>query len=159
MLIISAKRKKGFTLIELLIATVISTITLSALLSAFVVGRMSATRAKHHMQAINLVRTRIEWAKDQGYATLSRGTAGITADYPYRISDNEVIIDVGNDIDDDGIFDEEDGDELKGRRITQVQPVGAPEQYVEVTVTVSWNARTMTGSVSASEQLITLISI
>lgn len=155
---VKLKQKKGLTLVEMVISVLILGLALGAMLGTFVIGRVSATKAKHHIQAMNLARARMEWIKDQSYAGLPRGVATVTPAYPYRISDNPVTIDVGRDVDGDGDLDN-DGDELTGSRITQIKPIGTPEEYLEVTVTVTWTERLLGGgSRQANEQLKTLIS-
>lgn len=151
-------RKRGLTLVEAIVSVLILGITVGAMLGVFMIGRYSVTKGKDYIEAMNLARARMEWIKAQNYADLNRGTASVTAAYPYLASTESVTIDVGRDIDNDGIFDN-DGDELIGTRITQVEPIGSPEEYLKVTVTVSWTERLLGGSGwQASKSLITFIS-
>ena len=155
---VKSRQKKGITLIEMIISVLILGLALGAMLGSFVIGRVSATKAKHRIEAANLARQGMEWIKDQSYAGLPRGIAAITPSYPYQISNNSVIIDVGEDVDGDGILVEIDGDELTGSRITQVKPIGTPEEYLEVTVTVAWADLSWGGTSNVSERLVTIIS-
>jgi len=124
MLIISAKRKKGFTLIELLIAAVILGITLGALLSAFVIGKASATKAKHHMEAIHHAQAAMEQYIHDGITSYTIATGDIAS--------------------------------LDGSCTVNTSVFAA--DMTKVTVTVSWIERGMSGDISVSEQVITLIA-
>ena len=60
----------GFTLVEVMVATFITLIVLTGMLSSYVMGRYSATMARHKSQAIQLVQDRMEKLKGMSYDAL-----------------------------------------------------------------------------------------
>lgn len=64
------RNKRGFAFVELLVAVLIFALAFGALLSAFVMGRISAIKVKHRIIVENLLRQQMEWVKSQDYATI-----------------------------------------------------------------------------------------
>lgn len=63
--------KKGLSLPEILVSCLVGLIGISAILSSFLSGRLSSNAAKHHTQAMNLARARMEYLKSLRYSDLS----------------------------------------------------------------------------------------
>lgn len=74
--------KKGITLVEMVISVLILAMALGAMLGCFVIGRISATKAKHRVQAMNFLRGKMEEIKaigideSSGSYTLEEGLTG-----------------------------------------------------------------------------------
>lgn len=65
------KNKRGVTLIEVLISILILGIALGAMLGSFVMGRFSATKAKHRIEAMNYARAAMELLINDQTATFT----------------------------------------------------------------------------------------
>ena len=63
--------ERGLSLPEILVSCLVGLIGISAILSSFLSGRLSSNAAKHHTQAMNLARARMEYLKSLPYADLS----------------------------------------------------------------------------------------
>ena len=59
-MLVNLRQKKGFTLVEMVISVLILGLALGAMLGTFVMGRISATKAKHHIEAMNHARAAME---------------------------------------------------------------------------------------------------
>ena len=57
---VKLRQKRGLTLVEMVISVLILGLALGAMLGTFVMGRVSATKAKHHIQAMNHARAAME---------------------------------------------------------------------------------------------------
>jgi type II secretory pathway pseudopilin PulG len=161
-LLMSENRRSGVTLVEMVVSILILGTTLGAMLGVFLISKVSVINAKYYTAVMNLARARMEDMKDQlsqDYNnTALRGVSTVTPSYPYQISNTQVTIDGGRDLDGDGDFSDSDGDELTGSRITQVEPIGSPEQYLEVTVTITWSGYKWGGGTwQGSDSLVTYI--
>lgn len=60
--------KSGLTLIEILMSVALLGICIAGLLTALTTGISSTYNAKHHIQAINIARQKIEELKSRGYS-------------------------------------------------------------------------------------------
>jgi len=143
------RNKRGFAFIEMLVAVLIFALAFGALLSAFVMGRVSAIKVKHRMIAENLLRQRMEWVKEQGYAWIDANVVGIG---------NEKIEHPINPA--DGIGQDE---LLNHTRTTSVTKDA--DDNLTVTVTLNWDKRRW-GNMGAAgtlanpdEVLVTIIGI
>ena len=79
-------RRDGFTLIEVIIAVVLLGLTIGAMLTSFVMGRVSVYKSRYYTQAVNLIQARAE---------------GLTAGVYDDIRDEgpvDIIIDPGADL-------------------------------------------------------------
>lgn len=66
----SISNKKGFTLVEAVVSILILGITVISMLSALVMGREVIEKMKHRTKAMNLLRSRMEWVKEQSFSTV-----------------------------------------------------------------------------------------
>ena len=135
---VNLKKKKGLTLVEMVISALILGMTLGAMLGTFIIARIGATKAKHRIEVMNLLRGKIEELKDTDYDDIvDEGT-------------EPVSIDIGP----DGVRDTDD--DLVGEQSVSVEDKTG---YKEVTVTISWDDLSWGGgSTAVSEELVTLIS-
>lgn len=125
------KGKKGITLVEMVISALLLAIALGAMLGCFVIGRISAGKARNRIQAMNLARARMEWVKVQDYT------------YLRDLSPNPFV---EPDVD-AGLIDD--------TRSTRVV-VDADDNLI-VTVTIAWQDPIWRGTKGVSEELVTLI--
>jgi len=140
------RNKMGFAFVELLVAVLIFALAFGALLSAFVMGRVSAIKVKHRMIVENLLRQQMEWVKSQSYATI-QGWVG-----------NPVV---ENDVDSGAMFGQ---DELLNdfRTTTVTQDAFG---NLTVTVTLNWDKRRWGNTGAAGthanpdEVLVTVIGV
>lgn len=114
--------RRGITLVEILISILILGISVGAMLGSFVIGRVSATKAKHHIEAMNYARAAMEEYKDSGATTVPLG-GDIAA--------------------------------LGGTCAVTTALLGSGLE--EVTATVSWTARSLGGSSTVTEELVTIM--
>lgn len=61
---IKLREKNGLTLVEMVVSVLILGLALGVMLGTFVMGRMSATKAKHHIEAMNHARAAMELLKN-----------------------------------------------------------------------------------------------
>ena len=64
-----SKNRKGFTLIEAMVSVLILGIALVVLLGSFIMGRMNAAAAKHHIEAMNHAQAAMEQCLNSGATT------------------------------------------------------------------------------------------
>jgi Tfp pilus assembly protein PilV len=129
--------KEGFALIETVIATLIMGITVGGLLSTFVMGRVNVAKAKHRMQATNIVQLQMEVFRNTQY-----GSIASQASTPVLLDNNGTT---GT------------GDDLMAAIRTDVVEIFSGCK--QVTVTLDWNELSSGGGESAlSEQMVTMIS-
>jgi len=120
---VNLKQEKALTLIEMIISVLILGLALGAMLGTFVMGRISATKAKHHIEAMNHARAAMEQYIDDGTT--------------YTLPDGDIKT--------------LDGD-------CSVVPTTYATDIKKVVVTISWTDRSMGGSRTVSEELVTLVS-
>lgn len=155
------KTNNGMTLVEVVVAILILGLTAGAMLGVFTISRMGTINAKNYIDGVNIAASRMEWLKGQDYSYLRSQAEAVSA--PYTTDSTIVTLDMGSDVDGDGDL-ANDGDELSGRRITQMEPIGfepsvSPTKYLQVTVTLTWNEYLIGGATwSASESLVTYIN-
>lgn len=126
------KAKKGITLVEMVISALILAMALGAMLGCFVIGRISAVKARNRIQVMNFARARMEWVKAQGYTALR------------NLSPNPFV---ETDVD-AGLIDD--------TRNTKIE-VDADDNLI-VTVTIAWQDPIWGGTREVNEKLVTLIS-
>lgn len=135
-MLIKFRRKNGMTLVETLLSIFILGIGLSAVLTTFVVGKMSVARAKHRIEVRNILRARMETLKNTTYKD-------IVSSGP-----DNVIIDPGPDL------IEATSDDLTGSEtITVIDKTG----YKQVTLTLSWGELGWGSDKTVSEEVVTYI--
>ena len=125
---------------------------LITLVGVYTLSKTNVHNVKDYTGAINHARAHMEWLRAQGYDDLStnKGTFNIS---------EQVVIDLGMDLDNDGIFDDGEGikagqpeDELEATRTTLIQSVAdindddgdedtTEEIYLRLTVTAAWHER------------------
>ena len=77
--------KRGFTLVEMVVSVLILGIASGTMLGVFMISRVSIAKAKYYMQAMNLLRVRMENLKNTEYADIeSVPSAPITIDIGYK---------------------------------------------------------------------------
>lgn len=129
----------GITFIEILIAVLILGILFAAVLGAFVMGKVSVTKAKHYTQAISLARQKMEEIKGMSYSQIS----SLQADSPItEDEDDNFVLDPGS-----GSLDEE--------RETQIED---DDSGKKITVTVSWREHSLGSDNEVSVDVVTLVS-
>lgn len=134
---VNLRNKKGLTLVEMTISALILGLVLGAMLGTFVIARVSATKAKHRIEVLNLLRAKMEAVKDSDYYDIGN-------ELP-----EEVSIDIGPDL------LRGTGDDLVGSRTVDVVDNSG---YKNVTTTLSWNERAWGGATrSVSANLVTLV--
>ncbi len=72
--------KRGFTLAEVMIAFAVSLALFAAVLAAYLGVKSLNLLAKHHMQAVEVVRGRVESLKVTAYAAIVNGTTTVSYD-------------------------------------------------------------------------------
>ncbi len=87
--------KSGMTLIETLVSVIILNIALCTVLGAFVMGKMSVSRVKHKMEAVNILQKALEGLKNTPYSNIVSGgptpiimETNLTANQTVTVIDN-----------------------------------------------------------------------
>ena len=135
-------QRGGFTLVEVVVASFIMVLVLMVLLTSLVMGRFSASMAKHRSQAINLIQQKVEQLKSQGYVTLHAASQASPV-----TTENSLVL--------DGNVDSRN-DLLCARQATLNDNCGY-DDAVEITVEVSWSERNFSGNVNVTEEMSTLM--
>ncbi len=130
------RNEKGVTFIEIMISALILSLSLGGMLTTFVMGRISVAKAKHRIEAFNLIQEKVEEIKDASYGNIAVGT----------VTESNIIIDLGSSA---------SGDELIGTRVTNVTTVTEGKQ---ITVTITWTERKWGGSNQITESIVTIVS-
>lgn len=125
---VNLRQRKGLTLVEMVVSVLILGLALGAMLGSFVIGRISATKAKHRIEAMNLLRAKMEEIKNTPYSNI--------------VDEGPVTVTI----------DEEEG--LRGTRVVDVDDDG----YKEVEVVISWQDLSLGGTSQVSERLVTIVS-
>lgn len=133
---IKFRRKNGMTFVETLLSIFILGVGLSAVLTTFVVGKMSIARAKHRIEARNILRAKMETLKNTAYKD-------IVSSGP-----DNVIIDAGPDLA-EGTSDDLTGSET----IAVIDKTG----YKQVTLTLSWSELGWGSDKTVGEEVVTYI--
>ena len=131
-----ARKDAGMTFVELIVSVLILGIALGAMLSVFVMGRTSAARAKHKVQAMNHLREYMEEIKGMAYSAVTNDTTLVT-------------------IDDNATSDT--ADDLIGSMTVAVIE-HAVDGYKEAITTLTWTERTLQGAPQITEELTTYIA-
>lgn len=105
------KRQRGIIFTEIVISLLLLSISVGAVIGAFVMCKASATGVKHKVAAINLARAKIEAIKSLVYSQI-----------PAQAGAESVAIDQG----------------LSGQRTTAVSDVYSNSKMYKITVTVAW---------------------
>lgn len=134
----SQKKCGGFTIAEVLVAVFISLLIILPTLSAFLMGRIGTEVSKHRTQAMNLIRSRLEYLQSQGYAFINSIPSGIVTENLFLDTD-------------------ESGNSLPCTRRTVVTDTDG-DDLLEVEVTVTWNERRLGSSQTVSESVMTLFA-
>ena len=126
------KNKRGVTLVEMVVSAVILGITLSVLLNTFVTGRVAAAMSRHHLQAMEIARQKMEELRELGYNKILSSNFGeieVTIDDGGTCNEDvnfNNILDVeidgdgnpingtGEDLNGNGILDKRNTDDLTG---------------------------------------------
>jgi type II secretory pathway pseudopilin PulG len=136
------RRKKntaGFTLTEVIISSLIAAFLLVALLASFIMGRTITQVAKHHAQATNQLRARLEYLKGLGYDAVNLMNPVVTeTNVPIDSVRNGAAV-------------------LAGTRTTTITDTDA-DDVLEITVRIEWSERHMGQTVTAAEELRTLMA-
>jgi type II secretory pathway pseudopilin PulG len=133
--------KRGITLVETIVSAVILGITLGVLLNSFVSGRVAATMSRHHLQAMEIARQKMEELRELGYNKIyDDETGSVYTDFdpgPFTVTiddggtanedfnfndilDREVddegnpIDGTGEDLNNNGVLDKNLADDLSG---------------------------------------------
>lgn len=137
------RRPKGFSLIEVMVLTVVIGLAVVGLLTSFVMGRIHTGLTRHKVQAVNLLRAKMEELKSKGYDYLN-------ALYPNPAVERGLVLDVGED-------ELSPADDLTWSRATRISDNDG-DGVLEITVTVVWDERVASGDRSFSESLFTLVA-
>lgn len=129
--------RKGMTLIEVMMSVFVLITTLSVILTAFVIARMSVARARHKVEARNILRAKMEVIKNTAYGNIASS------------GPETIIINVGPDL----IAGTTD-DLLGARTVTIVDNNG----YKKITGVLSWKEFGWGGNISVNETLVTYIT-
>ena len=150
--------ERGFTLIEVLFSSIVLAAVLSAMVGTFVLGRFSAAKARHHAQAMNLLREKVEELTSLPYANVvDEGPTAIILDSG---------LDVGSAVDDimgtlqvqveDSLDLDGDADTVEEQ--IDVNGDGLNDLCKPVTVTMVWQENSLGGAQNVTEILRTFIS-
>ena len=134
---------RGFSLIEGLVAMVITVFAALGLLTSFVMGRVHTFHSRHRIQAMNVLRERIEELKSSGYDYLN-------ALHPNPTVEGELVLDAGPD-------EESPSDDLLCTRTTLIADEDG-DGALEVLVTLTWTERLMSGDRTFTENLFTVVA-
>ena len=135
--------RRGFTLVEVMVATFITVIVLLSMLLTIVMGRYSAVLAKHKSQAVQLSQQQMEEMRALGYSALA--TMSLSSS---TTTDTGVVLD--GDID--------SRPDLICTRTTTLTDDSPSSGLLEVTVQVSWQEKSMGGTVNLSEEVSSLVA-
>lgn len=151
--------ERGFTLAEAVVSAIILGIAVGAMLGVFVIGRVSAVKAKYHIQVTNLIQSKMEELKNLIYDDVS------------TVSAQNIIIDIGQDLasgtSDDlvgqisvDVRDKYDIDNDTNTTETEIDVTGdgTNDTCKAVYVTISWTSPRWGGSGTVTEEFATLIS-
>ena len=131
------RNKKGVTFIEIMISALILSISIGGMLTTFVMGRVSVAKAKHRIEAFNLIQEKVEAIRDTSYASIANESpASVTIDNAGTAATT---------------------DDLTGQRSVSVNEV-VVDGYKEVTVTITWTEHKWGGSNQVSENVVTVVS-
>ena len=129
--------EKGVTFIEIMISALILSISIGGMLTTFVMGRVSVAKAKHRIEAFNLIQEKMEIIRDTSYSSIvTELPASVTIDNAGTTATT---------------------DDLIGQRSVNVNEVVA-SGYKEVTVTIIWTEHKWGGSNQVSENVVTVVS-
>ena len=135
--------REGFTLVEVIVATFITLIVLAGMLSSYVMGRYSASMARHRSQAIQLVQDRMEKLKGMSYDAL---------DAQQQISpiifESGVVLDGGVD----------SRNSLTCWALSDILDFDPTDNQLDIWVYVFWNERTMGVSTFNVERAHTIVT-
>ena len=138
----SRSKESGFTLVEVMVASFLTLLILGGLLMSFVVGRSSASIAKHKAQAMYLIQQRMEQFRSMEFDKLVA-----TGDNMREQVENSIELDNYPGA----------GEPLLCSRRTVVNNNPQFNDAVEITVVVSWTQRTMGGSIDSVEKASTTL--
>ena len=152
-------KDKGFSLTEVLVAVLLLALTLGALLTSFLMGRVGAYRARYQAQGVNLVQAKME--------ELSAGTYDAVQD----AGPVEVVVDPGLDLEwgteDDlagelrvevGDAQDLDGDGDTSEEEIDVDGDGENDACKPVHVSLTWECLSFGGDRVVTVYLDTLIA-
>jgi len=156
---ISFKRyKSGLTLVEALVSMLILGITVGAMLGVLMIGEVSAVKAKHNIEAMNLLRQKMEELKNTSYDDIK------------TVSAQNISIDIGQDLvretSDDlwGVIlvevrdkNDIDGDSDTTEAEIDINGDGINDSCKPIYITISWTYPSWGGHSNVSEELVTLI--
>ena len=128
--------EKGVTFIEIMISALILSISIGGMLTTFVMGRVSVAKAKHRIEAFNLIQEKVEIIRDTSYSSIvSESSTPVTIDNAGTTGT---------------------ADDLIGQR--SVDWINYPNEPKEITVTITWTERKWGGSNQVSESVVTIVS-
>jgi type II secretory pathway pseudopilin PulG len=152
------KYKSGLTLVEAVVSMLILGIAVGAMLGVLMIGEVSTVKAKHHIEAMNLLRLKMEELKNTRYDDIASVTA------------QNISIDIGQDLirgtSDDlwGIIlvEARDKNDIDGDGNTTEAEIdsngdGINDSCKPIYATISWTYPSWGGSSNVSEELVTLI--
>jgi len=153
------RNKSAFTLVEAVFCVMLLGITVGAMLGAFSIGRISVVKANHYIEAMNLLRQRMEEIKNLSYTNI------------VSVASQSIVISIGPDLTsgtaDDlsgtilvEVVDKNDLDADNNTTETTIDldGDGTNEACKPVYVTISWDSPLWTSNNIVSEELETLIS-
>jgi type II secretory pathway pseudopilin PulG len=129
----------GFTLTEVIVSSLIVAFLLVSLLVSFVMGRTITQVAKHRAQATNVLRARLEYLKGLGYDAVNLMNPVVTeTNVPIDSVRNGAAV-------------------ISGTRTTTITDTDG-DDVLEITVRLQWQERHMGQTITATEQLSTLMA-
>jgi len=153
------RSRDGFSLTEVLVALLLLGLTIGALLTSFLMGRVGAYRARYQAQGVNLVQAKIEELSVAAYdAVQDEGPVEVTVDpgldLEWGTEDDllgELRVEVGDyqDLDDDGDRSEEEID---------VDGDGENDPCKPVSVSLTWQCLSFGGDRAVTIFVDTLIA-
>ena len=151
--------RDGFTLAEVVISILLLSLTISVMLTSFVMGRYSTAHARYHTQAMNLVQAKAEelaagkyievQSEDPQEVVVDPGKDGIWGNGDDLRGSLSVEVADNDDLDGDGDIDEQEID---------VDGDGKNDPCKPLNIRLSWTCLSYGGSLPMTVHLDTLIS-
>ncbi len=136
-------RSKGFSFVQVMVPMLIVTMAVIGLLTSFIMGRAHIAVARHRIQAVHVLRARLEELKSRGYEYLNTFSPNPTVE-------TGVVMDTGQN-------EQSPNDDVKCTRATYITDNDG-DGALEISLTVTWQERVMGGTQNYAESLFTVVA-
>ena len=155
----TARNQGGFSLTEVLVAVLLLGLTLGALLTSFLMGRVAAYRARYQAQGANLVQAKIEELSAGTYeAVQDEGPVEVTVDPGLDLewgTADDLLGDLRVEV---GDYQDVDGDGNRVEEEIDVDGDGENDSCKPVSVSLSWTCLSFGGDRTVTVFVDTLIA-